>query len=252
MSERSLATFLQTLLTSAPAPAGPVRDPVALQRLATSPSPPFQHLLAAHLDAFLRDVPAGETLRPQAVPAGVLGVGAALNNLALSATYPDPRLLTITLRLLDELPPVTTTDAALAAHSLLRHLPRIRYRTDWEPVRHRLLAASPLTALWLPHPGDTINWDLALALLARPPLRVLVRDRLLGLLPPPERFPNERIETAVARANEDTGRLLAALLEHGGAAWQPFVLALYPAPQHASAGLRAQPGLEPTACNTRL
>jgi hypothetical protein len=229
MSERALATFLHTLLADAPRPVGPIRDPVLFERLVAQPSAQLQNLLVAHSTTVRADLPGSEHLDAAAIPATTLWVGAALNNLALSATRPDKRTLTVTLRLTEALPPATSPAAALAYHSLLRHLVRWPPTPEWQPVAHRLLARSPLTALWQPHIGEQTDWNVMLALLACEPLRILVRDRLLGVLPPPERFQQQHLDTQIARANATTGRILGALLEHGGAAWQPWVLAFYEA-----------------------
>jgi hypothetical protein len=229
MSEYALATFLHTLLTDTPRPVGPIREPGLIQRLVTQPAPPLQQLLSTHIDALLADLPGGAAIRPDTVPATALWVGAALNNLYLSSTRPDARLLTITLRLVDALPAATTCDAALAYHSLLRHLAGWSPAQEWQPVAHRLLDRSPLTALWLPYVSEHVSWTVACDLLQSNALRVLVRDRLLSLLPPPEALAAGRIDSTVARANQRAGQVLEALLEHGGDAWLPFVLECYEA-----------------------
>jgi hypothetical protein len=229
MNEYALAMFLHTLLTDQPRPVGPVHDPALLRRLTAQPSVPLQHLLTAHIDLLLANLPGGTAMRPTAVPATALWVGAALNNLALGRTRSDARLLTITLRLTEMLPAATTRAAALAYHSLLRYLVVLPHGPDWQPVAHRLLARSPLTALWLPYAGEDLSWTVALDLLQHPVLWVLVRDRLLELLPPPELLNPDHIDSDMARANQRVGQVLAALLDHGGPDWQPFVLELYEA-----------------------
>jgi hypothetical protein len=229
MSERSLAIFLHGLLEGRIAPAGPVRDAAMLRRLTERPAPALQALLGAHLDALLAGWPGGPALRPAAIPAAALWAGAALNNLAWSAARADPRLLTATLRMVEALPAASSAEAALAYHSLLRHLVRIDAPQDWLPVARQLVARSPLTAAWLPRIGEQFDWALLLDLLSHPPIRAALRDRLLSLLPRPEALSQGRIDTDIAMANAETGRLLAGLLEHGGLSWRPFVLALYEA-----------------------
>lgn len=230
MSEHALATFLHRLLTDTPRPIGPVRDPTVLQRLVHQPAPLLQQLLTAHIDTLLADLPDGATLRPITVPATALWVGAILNNLVLATTRPDARLLTITLRLTEALPPATTWDTALAYHSLLRHLACcVPPGDDWQPVAHRVLAHSPLTALWLPYIDAHISWEVVLDLMQDRPLRALVHDRLLALLPPPEAQEPQAITRTLARANHTVGQILTALLEQGGPDWRPFVLAFYEA-----------------------
>jgi hypothetical protein len=231
MSERALATFLHNLLTGPPRAVGPIRDPALLQRMVARPAPPLQTLLAAHMNALLADLAGGHQngLYPTAVPASTLWIAAALNNVALATGRPDDRLHTITLRLTAALPPAETHAAALAYHSLLRHLPRFTPSKDWDAVVHQMVQKSPLTALWLPWAEGDIDWQAALTLLAQPPLQRMVRDRLIGLLPPPDVLMRGRIATDVARSNQMTGHLLAALLAHGGTDWLPLMLTIYEA-----------------------
>jgi hypothetical protein len=227
MSEYALAQFLQRLLADELAPAGPLRDGAVLVLLIEQPAPVLQQLLGLHLDAMLARWPGGAALRPAAIPATALWAAAALNNLAWAATRPDPRLLTATLRLADALPAAETLEAALAYHCLLRRLDGQAPGADWQPVVRRLLDRSPLTAAWLPSLGERLRWPLLLELLQPPPLRAALRDRLLGLLPAPEAL--SRIDGDTALANAEAGRLLAGIAEHGGPAWQPFLLELYEA-----------------------
>ena len=229
MSERALAIFLHSLLAGRIEPDGPVRAGAVLARLAERPAPALQALLGAHLDALLSTWPDGAALRPAVVPASALWVGAALNNLAWSAAHADPRLLTATLRMVQALPAAPDAESALAYHCLLRHLEHTSAAQDWLPVARMLVERSPLTAAWLPRLDEQIDWALLLELLSRRSIGAALRDRMLELLPPPETIGRARIETEIAKANAESGRLLAGLIEHGGACWQSFVLAFYEA-----------------------
>jgi hypothetical protein len=159
----------------------------------------------------------------------MLWVAAALNNLAWAQTHPDAHLATLTLRLTGALPPAATLADDLAYHSLLRHLPRRTPGEEWQPAVSRLLERSPLTAAWLPQVGPDINRDLLLKELAGCAIQRMLRDRWLDLLPHPETLAHGRIDSGIARANVEIGRMLDVLLEYGGQDWLPFVLSFYEA-----------------------
>jgi hypothetical protein len=216
MSERALTVFLHGLLEGRLAPVAPVRDGTALARLLEEPAPVFEKLLNAHVDALLSGWSGGATLRPENIPATALWVGAALNNLAWSASRSDPSLLNVTLRLARALPLAGDTEAALAYHSLLRHLDPQALAEDWQPVVTLLLERSPLTAAFLPRVVEKFDWPHLLALLRYRAIQVALRDHLLAL----------PLEPAVCL---EVGRLLEGLLEHGGPQLRPFVLAFYEA-----------------------
>jgi hypothetical protein len=232
MSERSLALFLRGLLEpDGPAAAvGAVASPATFARLGEQPAPALQTLLAAHVHALLATWPGGAALHPASLPAATLWVGAALNNLAWAATRPTPRLLTITLRLVETLPAATTREAALAYHSLLRHLERLELLpADWDAVVSGLLRRSPLTAVWLPR-GDVPEagawfWEL----LREPVVWAALRNRWLSLLPLPEQWAQPGITTVQAKASAELGRLLESVGEGGGAVGQPALLGFYEA-----------------------
>ncbi len=227
MSTRSLAFFLHHLLAGELAPIGPVSDRTTLNRLIEQPAPQIQALLGAQMDALLARWPGSGYLRPQAIPSATLWVAVALNNLAWAADRPDPRLLTVTLRLAQALPPAVDLAAALAYHSVLQHLPRSTTPADWRPVARQLVACSPLTALWLPELNTPFAWDLARDLLHHPPVQVALRNHWLTLLPAAVAAPRI-LPMACAEANRELGRVLTALLDRDNG-WHPFVLAFYEA-----------------------
>lgn len=216
MSERVLAIFLHNLLQGTTTAPGAVREEATLHRLVAQPHPTLHTLLDAHMDALLRGWPAGHTLRPATIPATALAVGAALNNLAWSRHRTDKRLQTITRRLTEALPAAASVEQALAYHALLRFLTAIPTTQEWQPVITDLLERSPLTAAWLPSIPPQCDWSRLLALLHHCPVRVALRDRLLALPQAPA-------------TNLALGALLDGLLEHGGAAIQPFLLEFYEA-----------------------
>jgi hypothetical protein len=205
-----------------------VQDSTTLTRLMEHPAPVFEHLLGQHLDRLLAGWPGGAALRPASIPAAAIWAGAVVNNLWYAAAYPDGRLLDCTLRLARALPTADTRPAALAYHSLLRVLDSLTPAREWQPVVRLLLERSPFTAAWLPRIAEPYDWSLLLRLLEPHPLRAALRDRVLSLLPSPDML-RDSLDTDTARANAEAGRLLTGLLEHGGAAWQPFVLACYEA-----------------------
>jgi hypothetical protein len=233
MPERALALFLHHLLEGNPAPVAPVRQSVALHRLAAQPAAPLQQLVARHLAVMLAGWPGGAALHPERIPSVVLWVAAALNNLAWAATgQSDPALLNITLRLCRALPAAENVETALAYHSLLRSLALLQPPQEWQPVVRALLERSTLSAALHPRSSEPFNHALLHTLLSLPPTRAALRDRWLALLPvvstaPPYTLPP--LETRQAMANAEVGRLLVGVLEHGGAVGQPFVLAFYEA-----------------------
>lgn len=229
MSERTLALFLHRLLDGSLNPVGPARDAVMLHRLAARPAPVFQTLIGAHVQALLSEWPAGNTLRPTAAPTAALWVAAALNNLAWAAANPpDPRLLAATTRLVTALPAADTLDATLAYHALLRRIERIAPPPDWRPVAAALLARDPLTAAWLPRADAIDDWKPVRELLRYTSIRAALHDRLLRVLPHPEALERGEMDSAVAIANAEAGRVLG-LWAHGGAEGRAFALALYEA-----------------------
>lgn len=225
MSTRSLAIFLHKLLAGELAPAGPVSDSATLNQLVERPAPQLQRLLGAQIDHMLVGWPGDGIPRPQGVPSTALWAAAALNNIAWAQTRPDPRLLTVTLRLAQALPAATDADTALAYHSLLGSLAQVNLAEDWLPVARLLIARSPITAAWLPRLDEAFNWDLLLELLHCPSLQLALRDRWLSLLPTGDDV-RRTVSAGCATANAELGRLLGTLLEHGNG-WQPFVLAFY-------------------------
>ena len=227
MSTRSLATFLHRLLVGECAPIGPVRDSATLARLVEQPAEQLQALLGAQIDTLLAGWPGSGHLRPHAIPSAALWVAAALNNLAWAVGRPDPRLLTVTLRLVQALPPANDPAAALAYHSVLQHLASIDTPQDWKPVVQQLLTRSPLTAIWLPRLDEHLAWDVALALVGHAPVQAALRDRWLALLPDVVAV-RYMLSSECAELNVEIGLLLAALLKRGDG-WQPFVLAFYEA-----------------------
>jgi hypothetical protein len=192
MSERALGHLLYALLehdrNGAVIATGAVSDPVTLERLVQHPPAPLQTLLSAHVTALLATWPGGAALTPSHLPAAAFWVAAAMNNLVWAATHPSKRLLSITLRLVESIPPAATCEAALAYHSLLRHMEyRPRPHDDhWEPVVAGLRKCSPLTGAWLPYRDSDYPWPQLLDLLREPPLYAALRDRWLSLLPPPD------------------------------------------------------------------
>ena len=226
MSTRSLAIFLHRLLAGALEPVGPVSDSATLTRLVEQPAPVLQTLLGAHVDALIGGWPDGALLRPRTLPATALWAATALNNLVWALQRPDPRLLTVTLRLAQALPAATDPATALAYHSLLRHLDRLELASDWLPVARLLVARSPLTAAWLPRREEQLS-PVLLDLLRQPPVQVALRDRWLGLLPDLAAV-RRTVSLECATANAELGSLLGALLEHN-AEWQPLALAFYEA-----------------------
>lgn len=238
MSERVLAHFLHGLLAhehrqnGALVPSGAVTDPQVLRRLVEQPASVFHTLLSAHLDALLAPWPGGASLRLSEIDAAPLWVGAALNNLAWAATQPSPspRLVTMTQRLVQQVPPATTRAAMLAYHSMLRHIVRLPLPpTDWDAVIAELVRRSPLTAVWLPRVDGREPWPQLLALLNEPPVQAGMRDRWLGLLPTPDELVQHGITTAQARTSAEVGRVLEYVREHGGEAGQHVVLTFYEA-----------------------
>jgi hypothetical protein len=234
MSERALALFLRGLLErdGAAAATGAIAAPTTLARLGEQPAPALQTLMDAHLNAMLAGWPGGATLRPTHIPSAVLWVGAALNNLARATTHPSPRLLTITLRMVEGLPVASTREAALAYHSLLRHLERITPppgSEGWQRVVSLLLRCSPLTAAWLPRPDAIGSWELLLAMLREPAIAAMLRDRWLNLLPPPETLLEQSIATSQARANVELGRLLEGVVEQDRDVGRQTLLVFYEA-----------------------
>lgn len=234
MSARPLVIFLHSLLAGRLDPVGPVGDNATLDRLVARPAPELQALLTAHIDALLAGWPGGVALRPPVVPAAVLWVGAALNNLAWAAdsqhsaaSRPDPSLLDVTLRLVRALPTASGLAAALAYHSLLRHLERLDAAPEWRPVAEELVARSPLTAAWLPWPAPPPRPDPLPALLAYRPVQAAMRDRWLGQAPAADEV-RRGLSVGCAAANAAVGEQLARLLA-AGPQWQPFVLAFYEA-----------------------
>lgn len=229
MSERALAIFLHRLIEGRLEPTAPVRATTMLEQLGERPAPALCDLLGAHVDALLAGWTGGMALRPATIPTSALWVGAALNNLAWAAKHADPQLLTATLRMVQALPAAADAGAALAYHGLLRHLDYASAMQDWLPVARQLTERSPLTAAWLPRIDERLDWALLLELLDHYPAKAALRDRLLALLPAPEALGRGLIESDIAIANAEAGRLLAGLLEHGGTPWRPFVLAFYEA-----------------------
>jgi len=226
MSQCSLAIFLHQLLAGELAPVGPVNDAATLNRLVEVPAPALRILLGAHLDALLARWPSSHALRPQSLPSALLWIAAALNNAAWAVQRPDPRLLTITLRLSEAIPAAADPDEALAYHSLIRHLPRLTLAEDWLPVAQRLFDRSPLTAAWLPRRNGALSPAL-IDLLGYYPVQVELRDRWLALLPD-EQSARRTIPAAMAAANAELGQLLRDLLALD-AGWRPFTLAFYEA-----------------------
>lgn len=233
MSERALGLFLQRLLESRMQPVAPVQDAALLHRLVGQPAVALAQLVSAHVDALLSELPAGFTLRPATIPATTLWVAAALNNLVWSVQHPGKRLLTVTLRLAQALPPATDLSAVLAYHSLLGHLDDLTgdltVAPNWQAIVTLLLERSLLTAAWLPRISQPFDWPQLLALLQHPPLQVALRDRLLRLPHTPD-------------INREVSRLLAGLLAYGGPAMHPLVLTVYEADCRLQrSGSREQP-----------
>jgi hypothetical protein len=189
----------------------------------------LQRLLREHTHQLLAGWPAGALQQPESIPSVALWVGAALNNIAWAGSRTEPRLFTITLRMSRALPAASSVEAALTYHSLLRHIETMRPAQEWQPVIRALLERSPLTAAWLPRVSDALEWSLLLDLLTHHPVRAALRDRILALLPQPVATNLHALDTPTAVANAEVGRLLEGLLQQGGAAVQPFVLALYEA-----------------------
>jgi len=226
MSIRSLAIFLHRLRTDELTPVGPVSDGATLARLVAEPPPALAALLAAHVEALLATWPGGASLQPRSIPASALWVAAALNNLIWAVQRPDPRLLTITLRLTEALPVADDLATALAYHSLLRHLARINPTEDWRPVVQRMLERCPLSSAWLPRRQQPLS-SLLLDLLRQHPVQAALRDRWLILLP--ELTVAQRIvPLACATANAELGLLLDDLRVQGDE-WHPLLLAFYEA-----------------------
>lgn len=226
MSQRSLAMFLHNLLAGELAPVGPVNDSATLNRLVEQPAPTLQALLGAHRDALLAGWPAGDGVPPRRLPAAMLWVAAALNNAAWAVRRPDPRLLTITLRVSEAIPPAADADEALAYHSLIRHVARLNLADDWRCVAQRLIERSPLTSGWLPRCNSTLS-PLLIHLLRCYPVQADLRDRWLTILPD-EQSARHTLPSAVAMVNAELGQLLRDLLAFDPV-WQPFVLAFYEA-----------------------
>jgi hypothetical protein len=226
MSERSLAIFLHQLLAGELAPVGPVNDGATLKRLVEAPPSALQTLLGAHLDALLAGWPSGSTLRPPSLPTAMFWIAAALNNAAWAIQRPDPRLLTITLRLSEAIPVAADPGEALAYHSLIRHLARFPLAEDWRPVAQRLFDRSPLTTGWLPRCNGALS-PVLIELLASYPVQADLRDRWLTLLPD-EQSVRRTIPAATAAANAELGQLLRDLLALD-TDWRPFLLAFYEA-----------------------
>lgn len=237
MSVPTITLFLHALLHGSTHPTDAIRDAEWLRQLLCHPPATLVPLVQAHLEVWLAELPKGAELRPATVPASVLWVAAVLNNLAVRHTHTNPRLLTITLRLSEALPPAATLEAALAYHSLLRHLSTLwphdigeweQGDAAWETVVRRLVVRSPLTALCWPFGTEHLDWQVVMMLLKYRPLSVLVWERLLELLPADMTEPQLQ-DRRMARANARAGDLLAALLAHGDRWGQHFVLTLYEA-----------------------
>ncbi len=249
MSERALAHFLHALLEprrngtmGMVAASGVVVSAATLERLAADPAHALRALLSAHTDALLATWPGGAALRPATLPASALLVGAALTNMARAATHPSPRLLPITERLVDTLPAAATRDAALAYHSLLRHIEHVPIpHENWQTVVRALLHRSPLTAAWLPRlspPGtdlplprasDDPLWPLLAGLLRDPLVEAPLHDRWLALLPPPDALAAQGVSIAQAKANVLLGQLLDEVYAPDGAADNHALLRFYEA-----------------------
>lgn len=249
MSERFLAHFLHWLGAQhgterenghGLSTTGAVADPAVLEHLLAQPAPMLHTLLSAHTDALLATWPGGATHRPDTIPSSALWVGAALNNLVWAATHhPSPRLFTITLRMVQALPVADTPDAALAYHSLLRHLEHLPRPPgdDWQPVVNGLVRCSPLTAAWLPQMDrmdrmDRTNagaspWAVLLALLRVTAVWAALRDRWLALLPLPDTVARQGIPTHLAKANAALGGVLRGLRDHGGPDGQHLLFTFY-------------------------
>lgn len=229
MSQRALAQFLHTLLRGEVIASAPINHAPTLAQLVTHPPHPFERLLQEHVGQFLNELPGHTRPTIQTIPSLSLWVAAALNNLCWAQQHPDPRLLTITLRLVQALPSANQHDTAIAYHSILRFLHHLSPDPAWQPVVRALQQSNPLTAALWPHCDTHFQWPLFLDMMRIHAYQCLFRDRFLSLSCALRDDEQLSLDSHVAQAHAHHGRLMSGILEHGGQDYYGLLLALYEA-----------------------